>query len=101
MVKEQNHARIVAEQDAKADVNLPIWFGIGLFLNIVGVLIACAYQPSAPVSRILGKSQQYVLFYDKIYRTRIRNLQTTYAVVGCIIPYPIVTLFFFLERIFI
>lgn len=99
MINDQQQGRIVAEEDAKADVNPIIWIGIGLLLNIVGVLIACAYKPSLPVSRILGKSQKYTLFYEAAYRSKVRHFQTTYAGIGFFTPF-VFALTGFLLRVF-
>lgn len=89
MNNDQYQARIAAENDAKIDVNKIIWFFIGLFLNIIGIPIAYIYQPSPTITRILGKSQMYVLFYERIYKSKVRKLQLIYTFIGFVIPYLI------------
>ena len=52
-------AQLKAEQDAESDAKKVSWFFIGLFGNIIGVLIASIYQPTPPASRLLEKSPEY------------------------------------------
>lgn len=41
----------MAERDAESDAKKIKWFFIGLFGNIVGILISSIYEPVPPASR--------------------------------------------------
>ncbi|MCG9126679.1 hypothetical protein JT359_03660 [Candidatus Poribacteria bacterium] len=97
MESDQYEAGIAAEQNAKNDVSKVFWFIVGLILNILGVFIAYAYQPSGPVKRIFGKSLIYSIFYERIYKSGRRKIQVKWAFIGCIIEFPIALFFLLLE----
>ncbi len=82
MNSEQHEAEIAAEQDAKTDVNKLVWICVGLFGNIIGVLIAYIYQPTPPASRLFEKSEAYKVFYTDTYKVKARNVQLIYAAIG-------------------
>ncbi len=75
-------ARVLAEQDAKANVNIVLWLLLGFFLHFLGLIIAFVYKPSPPVSNIFGKTQTEALFYETTFKTKARNLQLTYSFIG-------------------
>ena len=81
-----HQAVIAADQDAQTDVNKIVWFAVGFALNIIGILIAYIYQPPPPASRFFEKSDEYRMFYTDAYTDKIRGIQLTYAIIGCIIP---------------
>lgn len=78
---ELHEAVIAAEQDAKAEVNQLNWWCSGCVL--VGV--AAAYQVSQPSpERFVGKSPEYVEVYTEVYKAKVKNLQLSAAVPGCL-----------------
>lgn len=85
-------ARVAAERDAEADANQILWIGgtflLGLaggcVLGSVGLLGAVLYEPTPPVSRLIGKSPEYVIVYTDAYRGKIQHTQVRAAVLGCL-----------------
>ena len=85
-------AKTTAERDAEADTKRIVWVGGNFVLGIVGgcllgsvgLLGAYIYEPSPPVSRLLGKSPEYIMFYTDAYKAKARDLQLKYASIGCI-----------------
>ena len=63
---DQQHARVITEQDAKAAVNIILWFLVGIFLHFIGLLIAYMYNPSPPISNFLEKRRP-MLFSTRVY----------------------------------
>lgn len=80
----QAEAVAAAEADAKADTNTTFWFIVGCFGNLLGLLYANYDVPTAPASRLLGKSPEYVAFYSDAYVLKAKKLQTNQAVKGCV-----------------
>ena len=80
----QAEAVAAAEADAAADTNKNLWFIIGCFGSLLGLVYANYDVPSAPASRLLGKSPEYVAFYSDAYSLKAKELQTGYAIRGCI-----------------
>ncbi len=78
--------QIAAEQDAQTDVNKLIWLAVGFALNVIGILIAYIYQPPPPASRFFEKSDEYRMFYSDAYTAKVRGIQLTYSIIGCVIP---------------
>ena len=74
--------QLTAEQDAQNDSNKIIWFGAGLLLSILGVLIAYIYQQEPPASRFIDKSDEYTLLYTDLYKRKLRSIQLRYSLVG-------------------
>lgn len=101
MDNEQHQARIDAEMDAKADVNVMIWLIIGFFCNFIGIIIALIYNSTPKIMRFFGKTSLYTLFYEKMYKSRARKLQVIYSLCGFISTYLIVFIFYMFEIIFI
>lgn len=85
---------MIAEQEAEVDVTKILWILVGFFLNLIGLLIAYIYQPTPPATRLLEKSQQYILFYTEAYIAKSRNIQLTYAAIGLAISIGIGFLIF-------
>ena len=84
--------QIDVERDAQTDVNKIIWLAVGFALNIIGILIAYIYQPPPPASRFFEKSDEYRMFYTDAYTAKVRSIQLTYTIIGCIIPIGLVIL---------
>ncbi len=82
-------AQLRAEQDAESDAKKVRWFLIGLFGNIIGILIASIYEPTPPASRLLEKSPEYVAGYTDSYKAKSRSVQLRQSVIGLVIPYGI------------
>ena len=85
-------AKVDAERDAETDVNQFMWFGGtfvlsvvgGCLLGSVGVIGASVYQPSPPVSRLISKSPEYIVFYTAAYKAKVRNRQLIPSTLGCV-----------------
>lgn len=89
-----------ATVDANKDVNKPLWFGTGcllsgltffplpgwysLLLPPVGLAGTYFYQPDPPLSRLMGKSPEYVDVYTSTYKSKRGNIQARWASAGCI-----------------
>ena len=82
MNNEQHQARIDGEQDAETEVSRILWIVIGFFISIIGVIIAFVYQPTPPASRMVEKSQEYVMFYTEAYKNKAKSIQLTNALIG-------------------
>lgn len=78
MNNDQNQARI----DAELDVSKILWIVVGFFISVVGILIAYIYQPNPPATKLIDKSQEYVMFYTEAYKDKSRSIQLTYSAVG-------------------
>ena len=89
-------AHLMAEQDAESDAKKITWFFIGLFGNILGVLIASIYEPTPPASRLLGKSAEDAALYTDSYRAKGRSIQLRQSVIGLIIPFALMFLWIIL-----
>ena len=93
-------AATAAEADANQDVNKPLWFGAGCLLSgltlsplpgwysllipPVGLTGSYFYQPDPPLSRLIGKSPEYVDVYTQTYKSKRGNIQALWASTGCI-----------------
>ena len=73
---------LTAEQDAESDARKIRWVFIGVFGNILGILIASIYEPTPPVSRFLGRSPEYVAMYTEIYKAKSRSVQVRQSLTG-------------------
>lgn len=96
MDNDRHQAEITAEQDAETYVSKFLWVVVGLFGNIIGVIIAIVYQATPPAARLLDKSEEYIAFYTDTYKTRARTIQLSYAFIGFIIPAVLSFFFIFL-----
>lgn len=94
MNAEQQDAVIAAEQDVRADLNKLVWICAGLFGNIIGVLVAYIYQPDPPLTRLYEKTEEYKMFYNDTYKTKLRSGQLTYALIGIAILVGVYVLLF-------
>ena len=79
-------APLMAEQEAESDAKKITWFFIGLFGNIVGVLVASIYEPTPPASRLLEKSPEYVALYTDSYKAKSRSIQLRQSLIGLVVP---------------
>lgn len=79
-------AQLRAEQDAESDAKKVSWFFIGLFGNIIGVLIASIYEPTPPASRLLEKPPEYTALYTDSYKAKNRSIQLRLSLIGLVVP---------------
>ena len=79
-------AQLRAEQDAESDAKKVSWFFIGLFGNIIGVLIASIYEPTPPALRLLEKSPEYTALYTDSYKAKSRSIQLRLSLIGLVVP---------------
>ena len=75
-------AHLTAEEDAESDARKTRWVFIGIFGNILGVLIASVYEPTPPASRLLGRSPEYAALYTDSYKIKSRSIQVRHSVIG-------------------
>lgn len=94
MNNDQNQARMDGEQDAELDVSKILWIVVGFFISVIGILIAYIYQPNPPATKLMDKSQEYVMFYTEAYKEKSRSIQLTYSAVGFAINAGMVIIFF-------
>ena len=89
----QSRAITDAENDAAASVDRMIWGGgtfIGtslvgcLFCGLPAIIAASIYEPSPPAQRLMGKSPEYVMVYQKTYGNAVRSRQARSATLGCL-----------------
>lgn len=97
-----------ATADANKDVNKPLWFGTGclisglVFLPLpgwsscllppVGLTGTYFYRPAPPVSRLIGRTPEYVDVYTSTYKTKRGSVQASWASAGCLSGGAAVTL---------
>lgn len=93
MNAEQQEAVIAAEHDANTDLNKLVWLCAGFFGNIIGVLVAYIYQPTPPLTRLYERSEEYKMFYNDTYKTKLRSGQLTHALIGIAILVGVYVLF--------
>ena len=94
-------AHLMAEQESESDAKKITWFFIGLFGNIIGVLIASIYEPTPPASRLLEKSPEYVALYTDSYKAKSRSIQLRQSLIGLVVPIVLMILWVILLGIFI
>lgn len=89
-----------ATADANKDVNKPLWFGTGclisglVFLPLpgwsscllppVGLTGTYFYRPAPPVSRLIGRTPEYVDVYTSTYKSKRGSVQASWASAGCL-----------------
>ena len=78
----QAEAVAAAEADAAADVSKTLWFVVGCFLPVLGVVAGYVIAPSPPSSKFLGKPPEYVAFYTDAYQAKSKNIQGRSALIG-------------------
>ena len=94
-------AHLTAEQDAESDAKKVTWFFIGLFGNILGVLVASIYEPAPPASRLLGKSPEDAALYTDSYKAKGRSIQLRQSVIGLIVPFALMFLWMILIAVIV
>lgn len=91
------NAEADAIQDANADVNKPLWIGLGgllagislihnygCVLSVGGLAGTYFYRPNPPAERLIGKSPEYVNVYSEAYKNEIAKLHTLWSAAGCV-----------------
>lgn len=76
---------MMAQTDAANDTNNMLWGGAGCMLSFLGIIIAYNVSPSVPMTRIMGKSSEYVMIYSGCYQEKAKQVQGGAAITGCII----------------
>ena len=82
-----------AEHDAAEDADADgcLWFcsgfslalGGGCLLGSLSLVPAYSYQPSPPLSRLVGKPPEYISVYVDTYKEQRRSTAASAAIVGC------------------
>ena len=73
------------KQDGKADgksAGSALWILAGFGCGCIGVGGAVLIVPSARPERLVGKSQDYILCYQKAYKGAAQGKQAAYAAIG-------------------
>lgn len=77
-----------AISDAKRDASLAdltTWNGVGCLFGIFGMLAASVIDPPVPVTKLLGKSPEYVVFYTEAYKSNLKQNRIEAAGEGCLV----------------
>ena len=90
----QMEAIVAAERDAQNDVNKGLWFLGGCLSGVVVPMIAYGVELAPPVTRLLGKSPEYVAFYTDAYKAKAKTLRVKSALGGCIVNGLAIVAFF-------
>ena len=80
-----------AENDAERDADGCLWFcggfslalGGGCLLGSLSLIPSYSYRPSPPLTRLAGKSPEYIAVYVDTYKERRRSDAASAAIVGC------------------
>ena len=82
-----------AKNDAEADANADgcLWFcsgfslalGGGCLLGALSLIPSYSYRPAPPLTRLAGKSPEYIAVYIDTYKERRRSVAASAAIVGC------------------
>lgn len=78
----QMDAQMDAQRDAQRDANGSMWFILGCLLGPTPIVIAYVVDPSPPMSRLMGKSPEYVATYTDTYREEVKRIRTKNALWG-------------------
>ena len=71
--------------DAQRDVEVsPAWILAGLGFSIFGVAYASLATPSVPITRLIGKDPDYIIFYTETYQREVRKKRKIYSAIGCV-----------------
>ena len=71
-----------AQKDVEAYVNKPMWFAIGCFFPVFGLIAPYLYKPPVPAGELIGKSPEYVAYYTDAYQAGMEKMQFRYALNG-------------------
>ena len=80
-----------AEMDAQKDVNGTLWIAAGFFFGLLGIGAAYIIEPDPPMSRLVGKSPEYVAAYTDCYKRAGRSIQVNKALIGCVANAVVIT----------
>ena len=82
-----------AENDADKDANADgcLWFcsgfslalGGGCLLGTLSLIPSYSYRPAPPLTRLAGKSPEYIAIYIDTYKEQRRSAAASAAIVGC------------------
>ncbi len=90
----QMEAIVAAERDAQNDVNKGLWFVGGCLGGVAVPMIVYGVELAPPVTRLLGKSPEYVAFYTDAYKAKAKTLRVKSALGGCIVNGLAMVVFF-------
>jgi hypothetical protein len=85
IICQQQEAVNQARLDAERNVSGSTYLFLGIFLGLLGYVIALLSPPSAPASALIGKSPDYVAVYTDTYREVGKKRQMSKALLGCLI----------------
>lgn len=94
MASDIDQGRMDGERDGKSDVSQWLWMGAGCLFNLLGIGAAYIIVPSAPATRLLGKSSEYTAAYTEAYQNGARGSQVRNAVIGCVVGTVAYSLFY-------
>jgi len=76
-------ASSLAAMDAQSDTNRGFWLGAGCLFSFVGIAAGYLVSPTPPISRLVGRSPEYVMVYSDSYARSARSVQGRMAIIGC------------------
>jgi hypothetical protein len=79
------NACLEAQMSAKASTSGGMWFIVGCFGGVIGLLVAYIYEPNPPATSLLGKSADYVARYTDCFKQQAKSVQTKNAITGCLV----------------
>lgn len=92
-----------ARMDAQRDADGKLWLisscllGVTTLIGAIALLLlASLLDPSPPMSRLMGKSPEYVAAYTDTYRAEVKRIRTDNALLGCFLGYGVIWLSFIL-----
>ena len=83
-----------AQTQAQTDAHGGMWLAIGILTGAIGWIVALVMEPTPPASALLGKDPTYVAQYTDAYRSRVKDIRTNKALVGCLIGTAAEVVFF-------
>jgi len=84
MNNDLHKAHVDAYNDAKKDINILLWFLVGIVGNLFGVIIAAVIEPSTPTSRLylFECTPEYIAYYSDNYKIKAKSIQRNWAAIG-------------------
>ena len=82
-IDDQQQAIADAQQDVY-NTNNVAWIITGFGCGIFGIPIAYLYEPPVPLTRLIGKSPEYVAYYTETYKQQKKMNQVQAAASGCL-----------------
>jgi len=76
---------VLAQLDARRDIQDIVWLGAGFLFGVFGVGAAYLINPTPPPDKIIGKPPNFVAQYMTCYQKYARQEQVSNAVAGCLL----------------